>query len=141
MVTRAEFIEEVKTYEGTNYRHQGRTKGVHVDCIGLIVCPLQALGWDLSYVPNTYRRIANPIELMVCLYDSNDVYTISFEESKPGDIVLLNIRGHPRHFGVLLDKNQFIHSYYKQSVVVTDFTNWKIMLHSVWRIKFDDEVI
>lgn len=137
MFTREQFLEAVLSYEGTPYQHQGRIKHVAIDCIGLIVCPMRDLGEDMSYIPNNYGANANPRILLKHLYDTHHAFKVENGDLEPGDILVFTNAGSPRHFGVYLGDRQMIHSYFKQNVLITDYDVWKILLHSVWRLKFD----
>lgn len=44
MITRADFLAEARTWEGTPYRHQGRIKGDGADCFTWFVVCLANLG-------------------------------------------------------------------------------------------------
>lgn len=45
-VTQEQWVETLRSYIGTRFRHQGRMKGPKggVDCVGLLICALQELG-------------------------------------------------------------------------------------------------
>lgn len=43
MATRAQIVEEARSYLGTKWLHQGRTRD-GVDCAGLVACVGNALG-------------------------------------------------------------------------------------------------
>lgn len=138
-VTRESFLKAVMEYEGTPYQHQHRIKDVGVDCIGLLVAPLAELGWDMSYVPANYRRMANEETLLGVLHSSPHAYQIAVSDILPGDILVFYVGPVARHFGIYLGDDEFIHSYYRQSVIVTDFTVWKASLHSCYRLRYDEE--
>lgn len=139
--TRQQFIDQTLTYEGTPYQHQGRKKGVAIDCIGLVVCPMQDLGADLSYLPKAYSSRPSKDLLLTHLSDSPDIYQVADDEILPGDVLALCIGGALSHFAIYLGENRMIHSYYKQSVLRADFTVWKPSLISVWRPKFYGETL
>lgn len=107
MTTRAEFIAQTRTWLGTPYHHQGRVKGVGVDCIGLLVCVAGELGIDCSDVPTNYSRAPDADGLFRALESSGHVAPT--RDPKPGDIAFFRIRRQPTHFGLLTDYG-FIHS-------------------------------
>ena len=43
MITKEDVVREAKTWLGTPFHHQGRLKGVGVDCAGVIVCVAKEL--------------------------------------------------------------------------------------------------
>lgn len=53
MPTPTEIITAARTWLGTPYHHQGRVKGVGVDCIGIIVGVAADLGFNID--KDTYR--------------------------------------------------------------------------------------
>lgn len=107
MTTRSQFIAQASTWLKTPYHHQGRVKGVGVDCIGLLVCVAEELGIDCSDVPTNYSRAPDAAELFRSLSASGHVSPT--DTPRPGDIAFFRIRGQPTHFGLLTDFG-FIHA-------------------------------
>lgn len=65
MMTAADFVAEVRTWEGVKFRHQGRSR-LGVDCIGLAVVTLRAKGFlPTDFVDNaSYGRSPNTSEFI-----------------------------------------------------------------------------
>lgn len=115
MVTRAEFIAEARTWLGTPFHHQGRLKGVGVDCAGLVIGVARDLGlstWDVDgygMVPNGrhLRQLANSV-----------MNQIPRAELSPGDVVLMKWVSFPQHVAIItpgagLGGLGLLHSYAK----------------------------
>lgn len=106
-MTRDDFIAQTRTWLKTPYHHQGRVKGVGVDCIGLLVGVGEEMGIDISNVPTDYGRYPSAEFLFRSLAETGHVTRT--RDPKPGDIVLFRVRGQPTHFGLLTDYG-FIHA-------------------------------
>ena len=106
---RQKIINEARTYLGTPFHHQGRLKGIGIDCIGLIVNVGKSLNL-MSHDNTCYSRRPDGVTLMAelrkCLIekDINDI--------QPGDIVVYWIVNpdKPVHVGIITDYG-FIHTY------------------------------
>jgi NlpC/P60 family putative phage cell wall peptidase len=113
--TAGDVVNAARTWLGTPYHHQGRLKGVGVDCAGLLVGVTRELGlsdFDLqgySMRPNgdSLRRICD-----------EQMTPIARDELVPGDVVLFTVDAHPGHLGILTTPNQLIHAYLPRRQVV-----------------------
>ena len=140
MTKRIEVLSEARSWIGTPYHHQARLKGHGVDCAQLVIGVGQNLGLIPSY-PNRYMnygRIPRPDFMRARLIEFMD--QISFEESKPGDILWMGWRkGLPMHLGIITDHNGrgIIHSFFQAGKVVeTVLTlDFEILADSYWRYR------
>lgn len=101
MTTRQDVINEARTWMGTRFHHQGRLKGVGVDCIGILSGTLQVLNL-LKYDNINYTKDPDSDKLVsIC-----DKYLIKIpiEEAKPGDVLLMSWRRGPQHMALLTDQ-------------------------------------
>ncbi len=100
-MTRLEIVNEMRTWIATPWRHQGRTKGVGCDCLGVLVATAAAAGRLAPDVPQAYHRL--PYKNL--LQDTLDRFLdrIEFEEAKIADIILMTYEGHKlgAHAGIL----------------------------------------
>lgn len=103
-VTRAAFVAEARDWLGTPYHHQGRVKGVGVDCIGLPIGVARVLGilpptWDIT----GYARDPDGVTLKT-LCDAH-LIPIAPAELRTGDLAVQVLpRGRlPQHFGIIVD--------------------------------------
>lgn len=113
-VTRAEFIAEAMTWIGTPYRHQGRLKGVSVDCIGLPIGIAHALGISEFDFTHYDRRPDGSLKTRM----DAEVTPISFANAQPADLLLFQFNNCPMHVGILAYDMQVIHSHAPNRKVV-----------------------
>ena len=107
MPTKTEIVAEAKTWIGTPFKHQGRVKGLGVDCVGLIIGVAHFFKLtDFDYV--NYSHTPDGF-LMRQLLDQH-LYSIPIPEAKAGDIVLMRFEAQPQHVGILSDYG-IIHAY------------------------------
>lgn len=106
-VTRFQLVEEARTWAGTPYRHQGRVKGVGVDCAGLIVCVMRALGLPAIDMEGYARRPDGT--LLDHVRSQTDA--VAPGEHEAGDIVVFHWDRQPVHLGMLTGAESVIHSY------------------------------
>lgn len=95
MLNRNKIIEEARTWLGTPWRHQGRTrKGV--DCVGLIVQVANSLGLNPSgYDFCGYSRHAGGLELLS--HFRNNMTEKLISAALPGDVIVFRDNAYPCH--------------------------------------------
>lgn len=101
MTTREEIVAEARSWINTPYRHQGRTKGVGVDCIGVSIGLGRKFGMcaeDFDY--QGYAREPDGSALMreICKYMVRR--KIGPDELKPGMMLVVSFGGAPQHFAI-----------------------------------------
>ncbi|KHN68719.1 hypothetical protein AV645_07020 [Acinetobacter calcoaceticus] len=123
MSTGQEAVQEALTWLGTPYHHQGRVKGVGVDC-GTLICEVyEKVGlmdhldprpyppdWHLHQMEQRY------LELILGVCDPVE------GSPQPGDIVLYNFGKCISHGAIVIEWPQVIHSYLHQGVIIQDGT-------------------
>jgi len=127
-LSRAQVVAEARSWLKTRHVHQGRTKGVGVDCVGLLTGSAAALGQS-TYDRTDYAPLGDMSHL-VGLLDEHAL-RIQSTEIQPADIVVLDINGQP-HLGILGDypiggQLTLIHALVARGEVVEH------RLDSVWR--------
>lgn len=100
--TQSSIVWAARAWIDTPYAHQGRVKGVGVDCVGLLIGVAKDLGkiapdWDVT----GYARVPDGVELMHHLEERFD--TIAFDDMRPGDFVCIAFAAAPQHVGVVGD--------------------------------------
>ena len=87
-VQRAVIVQAARTWKGTPYHHQGRVKGVGVDCIGLILGVLEECGMVGLDCPEyrRYPRVPPRGKSMLHYFDKGCGKRLPVPE--PGDIVI-----------------------------------------------------
>ncbi len=120
MATRKDICDKALEYLGTPFHHQGRLKGIGVDCAGLIVCVAKELGLHYDDLKN-YPRIPDGKSLRDIL-KNNTAKEKTIAEAQPGDILLMRFLNEPQHVALVMPNNQIIHSYMRiRKVTIHNF--------------------
>lgn len=95
-------VETARLYLDTPYVHQGRLKGVGVDCVGLLICVARDIeripaDWDIT----GYARVPDGVQLMRRLRANAE--EIEQSDMEPGDFICAAFREWPQHVGILGD--------------------------------------
>lgn len=101
MITRAEVVAEARTWIGTNYAHQQRTKGVAVDCAGLVIGVARNLGLVApDFDIGGYPRQPDGTMLIRC----EELMTrVPMNRMDVGDVAVMTFEVEPCHFAILGD--------------------------------------
>lgn len=107
---RNDIVNKAREFMGTPFHHQGRLKGVGVDCIGLLTGVAEELG--IKLVDNTkYTR--NPDGKHFMEQMRKNMSEIPVDEAQIGDVIIFWFDRHtkfPQHAGILTDIG-IIHTY------------------------------
>ena len=106
-MTRQEVIDQARTWLGTPFRHQGRLKGIGVDCVGLIIGVTKELGLN-QFDTKNYSRYPD-VKMMGDLL-AQHLEPIKESEALLGDVVWIKVNGNPQHLAMLTDKG-IIHAH------------------------------
>lgn len=137
-----------ESWIGTPYRHQGATKGVGCDCLGLIRGIWRELYGEESepvpaYAPDWAERSGE--ERLLQAAGRHFLVVASFEESRPGDLVLFRFRPHlaAKHAGILArvtdsdpggEPDAFIHAYEQSAVIRSALVpGWRRKIAGIYR--------
>lgn len=104
MVSRADIVNEARSWLGTRWQHQAALKGVGCDCIGFVAGVARELGiagaaeFFATPALRSYGRQPEPKLLAACdaLLDP-----IAMAEAGPGDVLVLKFETEPQHFGII----------------------------------------
>ena len=115
LITRIDVVVEARTWLNTPFVHQGWTKGVACDCIGLIKGVGVALSLfdydehsDKAQRYAAYSMLPNPRKMREGLAEF--FVPISKDEALPGDIFYIAWAKEPQHVALMTDHG-IIHSY------------------------------
>lgn len=132
-------IKSARTWINTPFRHQGRIKGVGVDCVNFVSEVARESGIEIE-IPHNYRPHEDGTIMLKLLTEHMHIV----EEAKPGDVLALcdealRERGIPRHLVFVTEvtpKTTFIIHASERGVREhrTD-ASWIRRIHSIWRIK------
>jgi len=111
-------VEEVKTWIATPYHHQGRIKGVGVDCATILCEVYEKVGLiphvDPRPYPPDWHLHRDGERYMGWLHQ----YAKEVESPKIGDIALWKFGRCFSHGGIIVDHNTIVHSYLGIGVVL-----------------------
>ncbi len=111
---------EAQTWFRTPYHHQGRIKGVGVDCATLLYEVYCAVGMipfvpTPEYPPDWHLNRNDERYINLILDHAHEVF-----EPKPGDIGLWKFGRCFSHGGIIVDDNFVIHAYLKTPVSLAE---------------------
>lgn len=102
-----DIVVAARRWLGTSFHHQGRVRGVGVDCAGLVIGVARELGlMDFDVTGYGHRPDDQEMERLVRVH----LAEIPLADAAPGDVLLLLIDGRPQHLGILTDIG-LIHAY------------------------------
>ena len=122
MTTREQVVAEARSWLGTPFHHQGRLKGVGVDCAGLIYCVQHELGLichehfiqrdDVApYLGYGHVPVAGKLQKACAQF----LEVIKIGEALPGDVLLFRFEAQPTHLAFVGDYHEgrlsIIHAY------------------------------
>jgi NlpC/P60 family putative phage cell wall peptidase len=104
-VTREDIVIEARSWVGTPYLHQGRAKGLGVDCGGLIGGVAVALGivpanwWDADFAPHAgYGRRASGDSLLAVL--RKFMAEVTPASARLGDVLAFRFSRNAQHLAI-----------------------------------------
>jgi NlpC/P60 family putative phage cell wall peptidase len=120
VTTIADVEKQARLYVGTPFRHQGRIRGLAVDCVGLVLC----VGEDLGLVDRVGKPFlradypdyaAQPTDSFVLEeLRRRAISKLPGEPMEPGDILAIRVPSLPCHAAVVVDRAgclYMIHAY------------------------------
>lgn len=135
-------VAEARSWKNTPFLHQGRLKGLGVDCAGFIALVAQNVGLTQVNIPHDYKPQEDGTAMMQMLSEHLDF--ILTQDVRPGDVLALcdealRFPDIPRHLAFVTeirDTTMFI-IHASERGVKEHRTNghWLSRIHSCWRIK------
>lgn len=117
---RSAVIEHARSYIGTRWKHQGRTRE-GVDCVGLIVNSMIANGKPVDDFTGYTRRPSSD-KFLTYFLDRGGVYTKK-QNVAEGDILIFSEKSYPCHVGFYSIKNgnpHLLHAHLPKRKVVEE---------------------
>ena len=99
-VTREQVVRLARTWLGTPFHHQGRVRGVGVDCVGLVI----GVARELGLVPDGFDvtgYVRQPDGTSFTRLAGAHMRRIESWDMQPGDVVAVTFDHHPQHMGIL----------------------------------------
>ena len=136
--TASAVIDSALGFLGTPYRHQGATRGIGCDCLGLVRGVWREVyGREpetvAAYAPDWAERSG---EERLCDAAARHCLAVETEAMAPGDLLLFRLRaGLPmKHAGILIDAGQFVHAQERAAVTLSPLAPaWRRRLAAVYR--------
>lgn len=91
-------VAAARQWLGTPWHHQGRVRGVGVDCVGVIIGVARDLGLSTFDVTGYARRPAPGEVAGGC-----EAHLKPVAAALPGDVLLFHVDGQPQHMGFVTD--------------------------------------
>lgn len=102
-----EIVTAARRWLGTPFHHQGRVRGVGVDCAGLVIGVARELGiFHIDVTGYGHRPDDREMEHLVRAH----LAEIPLADAAPGDVLLMLIGGRPQHLAIRTDVG-IIHAY------------------------------
>lgn len=136
-------VDEARTWKGTSFLHQGRLKGLGVDCAGFIGEVARNVGIPVD-IPSDYKPQEDGTVMMRLMSQHLDF--IETKDAQPGDVLALSEETGrapdvPRHLAFVTEvteKTAFIIHASRHGVREHRMDSaWNRRVHSAWRIKAD----
>ncbi|MEO3387837.1 NlpC/P60 family protein [Mesorhizobium sp. CAU 1741] len=130
-------LAEATRWLGTPYRHQGSTRGVGCDCLGLVRGIWRALYGCEPATPGPYAPDWAEAGGRDLLFDAARTHCRQKpqDEARPGDVLLFRWRPHypAKHLGILASSDSFIHAYEGHAVMVSTLVpQWRRRIAGVF---------
>lgn len=135
MMDTAAFVAAAEAMIGTPFKHQGRLPGVGLDCAGLVVCALRAVGYPVIDAPPGYGRL--PSHGMLERVVESNCDRIALADLADGDLCTFRFRNEPQHLAIHVGGGQLIHCWQDAGrVLCHDFDAlWRDRLVACYRLK------
>lgn len=140
-------LEIADSWMGTPYRHQGSTKGVGCDCLGLIRGLWRELYGYEPELPQPYARDwaeRGGEDRLMQAARRHFGQPLPVADSQPGDLLLFRWRPDcaAKHAGILAPDRAFIHAYEQAAVVKSVLVpSWRRRVAGIFRFPLEAEVV
>jgi cell wall-associated NlpC family hydrolase len=135
-MTADDIIAAARECVGTLFAHQGRVVGVGLDCAGVAVHAVRALGVDVLDVTG-YGRTPNKGRLAAAMDAQPTLERVpDIADRTAGDILLMRFLGEPQHVGICTGGG-IIHAYEAVGMCCEHdiCAKWAARIVRVYRVK------
>lgn len=125
-MTADDIVGKARECLDTKFRHQGRLKGVGLDCVGMVIYVATSLGVEHVDVPAYGRTPARG--LLEATLDIQPFLerVADLSDMQAGDVLMMTFDGDPQHLAIYTGEN-VVHGYSAVGKVVEH------RLDAVWR--------
>lgn len=118
---------------GVPFHHQGRNPAAGLDCIGLVIHALRAVGMNVQDRAD-YARRPDGVSLIAAIEAHG---ATKVEEIMAGDILVFRYGGQPQHVALATAQTKLIHSFAPAGrVVETNIGDyWRRRLVGIYRVE------
>lgn len=106
-VTGDQVAASAREWLGTPWHHQGRLKGVGVDCAGVVLGVARDLGLS-EFNMTGYGHRPDGRELEALCY--SHMTPVPPADARPGDVLLIEVDNQPQHLAIVTDAGM-VHAY------------------------------
>ena len=133
MVSRQTIVDTARQYINTPFHHQGRVKGVGIDCVGLLICIARDLEIE-HYDVQGYARVPSGDTFEKHILGNG---LTEIPEIEVGAVLLMSFDSDPQHVAVCSTENSIIHAYYNvRKCVEHDLDeSWRAKIKKIYRFK------
>lgn len=128
-------IAEAKTWLGTPWHLNQRSKGLGVDCIRFITETLSTCGLEVGKIKNYYGK---PKGNQLIEFLNRLQGTEVTDDITPGCLLVFDISGIPWHCALATSDNTMIHATVPSGVIETSIGNWIEKLVVIYKLKIED---
>jgi cell wall-associated NlpC family hydrolase len=102
MIDAAKVVAEARGWRDTPYHHQARSRGLGVDCAGLVIGVARALGLvGAQFDVSGYARRPDGASLLAeC---DRFMLRVAADQLAPGHVAVLRFEHDPQHLGIVAD--------------------------------------
>lgn len=115
MASAEDVVRQARTWLNTPYHHQGRLKGVGVDCAGLIIGVAHELQLSAFDIGGYTARPDGDSLRQAC---QAQMQPLAIAALQPGDVLLFQFDAHPGHLGFFSGPDTLLHAYLPRRRVV-----------------------
>lgn len=133
MISRGSELAEAATrFVGTKFRLHGRDPRTGVDCIGLLLCALRAVGVEASG-PDGYALRNLAVDQHLDCVEGMQLSAVS-GKCQTGDVLLFRLRAAQFHLGIVCSDGSLVHAHAGLGKVVLTPAPFAWPIEHHWRL-------
>ncbi|MGB3026251.1 NlpC/P60 family protein [Paradevosia shaoguanensis] len=119
-------VAAARAWIGTPYRHQASTLGAGCDCLGLVRGVWRTVYGDEPVTMPPYRADMRDVASAGALLEAAETLLVRAEAMEAGRVVLFRLNGAaaPKHCGILVGEDRFVHAQEGLGVVEASLEGW-----------------